>query len=95
MQISLFDKDKLITTQNIRIGSVTTKEQLAPFAKSSGHFEQLVTELLDHELAGFAKLYQKDRQLKNLIVIGGNPVSYTHLDVYKRQGHGLCFHRCG
>ncbi len=72
MQISLFDKDKLITTQNIRIGSVTTKEQLAPFAKSSGHFEQLVTELLDHELAGFAKLYQKDRQLKNLIVIGGN-----------------------
>lgn len=72
MQISLFDKDKLITTQNIRIGSVTTREQLAPFIKNSGHFETLVSELLDHELAGFAKLYQKDRQIKNLIVIGGN-----------------------
>lgn len=43
-----------------------------PFVKSSGHFETLVSELLDHELAGFGKLYQKDRQIKNLIVIGGN-----------------------
>lgn len=72
MQISLFDKDKLITTQNIRIGSVTTREHLAPLMKNSEHFEKMVVELLNHELAGFAKLYQKDRQIKNLIVIGGN-----------------------
>lgn len=72
MQISLFDKDKLITTQNIRIGNVTTKEKLAPYEKSRAHFETMVTELLNHELAGFNKLYQKDRQIKNLIVVGGN-----------------------
>ena len=72
MQISLFDKDKLITTQNIRIGSVTTRERLAPLTKNSEHFEKMVLELLNHELAGFAKLYQKDRQIKNLIVVGGN-----------------------
>lgn len=72
MQISLFDKDKLITTQNIRIGSVTTRERLAPYVRNSEHFEELVTDLLGHELAGFGKLYQKDRQIRNLIVIGGN-----------------------
>ncbi|MDO4323348.1 MAG: exopolyphosphatase [Lachnospiraceae bacterium] len=72
MQISLFDKDKLITTQNIRVGSVTTKERLAPLTKNNEHFEKMVVEILNHELAGFGKLYQKDRQIKNLIVIGGN-----------------------
>ncbi len=72
MQISLFDKDKLITTQNIRVGSITAKERLAPLEKNAEHFAQMVTELLNHELAGFGKLYQKDRQIKNLIVSGGS-----------------------
>lgn len=72
MQISLFDKDKLITTQNIRVGSVTMRERLAPLLKNSEHFEKMVVELLRHELAGFGKLYQKDRQIRNLIVVGGN-----------------------
>lgn len=72
MQISLFDKDKLITTQNIHIGSVSTREKLAAIQKNDAHFESLVSELLNHEMEGFAKLYQKDRKIKNLIVIGGN-----------------------
>ena len=25
---------------------------------------------------------------KTIIIIGAGPVSYTHLDVYKRQGYG-------
>ncbi|MDO5345193.1 MAG: exopolyphosphatase [Lachnospiraceae bacterium] len=69
MQISVFDKDKLITTQNIRMGKVSTREKFLPLAKNSAHFEKLMVELMDHELNGFGKLYQKDRQIKNLIVI--------------------------
>jgi exopolyphosphatase/guanosine-5'-triphosphate,3'-diphosphate pyrophosphatase len=72
MQISLFDKDKLITTQNIRIGTVSTREKLLPCEKNRAHFIQMASELLNHELAGFNKLYQKDRQIRNLIVVGGN-----------------------
>lgn len=78
MQISLFDKDKLITTQNIRVGNVTTRERLAPLQKNAEHFEKMVMEILNHELAGFAKLYQKDRQIKNLIVVGGNLKELLH-----------------
>lgn len=72
MQISLFDKDKLITTQNIRMGNVSTREKLLPYEKNRTHFAVMATDLLNHELAGFNKLYQKDRQIKNLIVVGGN-----------------------
>ncbi len=70
-QISLFDKDKLITTQHIRVGNITTRENLLPLAKNSEHFEKLVRELMDYELTGFTKLYQKDRKIRNLIVLGG------------------------
>ncbi len=71
-QISLFDKDKLITTQSLDVGNITTRERLLPLAKNHEHFERLVRELMEKELAGFAKLYQKDRQIRNLIVVGGN-----------------------
>ncbi|MCD7955140.1 MAG: hypothetical protein LUG93_05155 [Lachnospiraceae bacterium] len=70
-QISLFDKDKLITTQNIRVGNITTRENLLPISKNGEHFERLVRELMDYELTGFTKLYQKDRKIRNLIVLGG------------------------
>ena len=67
LQISVFDKDKLITTQNVRIGRITTRNRLYPVAKNNEHFEQLLKELLAHEIAGFGKLYQKDRQIRTLI----------------------------
>jgi len=70
-QISLFDKDRLITTQNIRVGNITTRENLLPLSKNGEHFERLIRELMDYELTGFTKLYQKDRKIRNLIVLGG------------------------
>lgn len=78
MQISLFDKDKLITTQNVRVGSVATRDKLAPLVKNDAHYEKLIIEILNHELAGFGKLYQKDRQIKNLIVVGGELLNVLH-----------------
>ena len=77
IQISLFDNDKLITTQNIRMGNVSTREKLTHLLKNPEHYVKLVEELLGHELEGFNKLYQKDRQIKNLIVVGGNLIELT------------------
>ena len=83
MQISVFDKDKLITTQNIRMGKVSTREKFLPLAKNSAHFEKLMMELMDHELNGFGKLYQKDRQINNLIVIDSDL-----LELLKKEDNG-------
>ena len=58
LQISMFDKDKLITTQNVRIGKIASRSKFYPLAKNNEHFENLLQELLDHELNGFEKLYQ-------------------------------------
>ena len=67
LQISVFDKDKLITTQNVRIGRITTRNRFYPLARNNEHFEQILRELLAHEISGFGKLYQKDRQISTLI----------------------------
>ena len=69
IQISVFDKDKLLTTANIRMGKINTRDRYLHTARNNRHYEQLVRELMDHELAGFLKLYQKDRQIRNLIVV--------------------------
>ena len=40
-------------------------------------------------MAGYVIQRRKDRKIKmvnNLFMVGLMPVSYTHLDVYKRQG---------
>ncbi len=72
LQVSLFDKDKLMTTQNIHLGNVKTREKLYGLERDSRHFERMLTELVNHEIAGFKKLHLKDRAIKNLIVVGGN-----------------------
>lgn len=69
IQISIFDKDRLITTQNIHMGKVSTRERFLPLARNNRHFEQLMIELMAHELNGFGKLYQKDREIRNLILL--------------------------
>lgn len=69
LQLSVFDKDKLFTTQNIRVGKITTRETFYPLAANNEHFEKLLRELMAHELSGFGKLYQKDRQIVTLIVM--------------------------
>ncbi len=69
IQISVFDKNRLITTQNIHMGKVSTWEHYLPMAETNRHFEQMMIELMEHELNEFGKLYQKDREIRNLILL--------------------------
>ncbi len=80
MQISVFDKDKLLTTQNIHMGKINSTQNFLQEARSRQHFSVLIHELLEHELNGFLKLYRKDRPIKNLIVVDADL-----LEVVKKQ----------
>ena len=80
-QISVFDNDKMVTTQNIRLGKIASREKYYPAAKNNRHYEALLKELLDHELAGFAKLYQRDRQILNLIIVDQDLLELVHKQI--------------
>ncbi len=70
IQISLFDKDALVTTQNLRIGALRIRERLAEVESRTTHFASVLNEMIGNELRSFKRLYLKDRQLQNIILTG-------------------------
>lgn len=70
IQISLFDKDMLITTQNIRLGNLRIRERLLELESSALHYETLVEEFIRNEIISFKKIHLKDRKIENVILIG-------------------------
>lgn len=70
IQISLFDKDTLVSTQNIRIGTNRLKERLSNVYEQSSHFEKVVEEIANNALKTYRKLYLKERKIENMILAG-------------------------
>ncbi|MBQ8592600.1 MAG: HD domain-containing protein [Lachnospiraceae bacterium] len=69
MQLSLFDKDSLVTTQNIRVGVLRIRETMNVLKPRPSQAESLLEEMIDAQLNVFKKLYLKDREIKNIIVV--------------------------
>jgi len=69
IQLSLFDNDTLVSTQNLRLGVLRLQEMLNRFDARKSRKEPLVEEMAQAQLEEYKKLYLKDREIKNLIVI--------------------------
>ncbi len=69
IQISLFDNDTLVTTQNIRLGVLRTMDMLAALQPRTRDVEGILRELIDNQLHVFKKLYLKNRNIRNIILI--------------------------
>ena len=69
IQISLFENDSLVTTQNIRLGVLRTMDMLAALRPRTRDIDGILKELIDNQLYVFKSLYLEDRSIKNLIVI--------------------------
>ncbi len=70
LQVSLFDKDALVTTQSLKMGSLRIRERLKELEKQTIHYEQLIEEFIRNDITGFQRLYLKDRDIKNVILMG-------------------------
>ena len=70
LQISLFDKDALVLTQSIRMGSLRIRERLKELEKTTPHYDRLVEEFIRNDLMCFQRLYLKDKEISNLILMG-------------------------
>lgn len=78
MQISLFDKDSLVSTQNLPLGVLRLRELLSHVRTSAQVQYDLMEELVDNELITFRKMYLKDRETVNLIGIGDPILTLYH-----------------
>ncbi len=69
LQISLFEKDRLVATQNIRLGILIIQERLNRIRSTQARAEGLIEELVNSQLAIFRKLYLKNREIANIIMV--------------------------
>lgn len=69
-QLSLFDKDALVTTQYLQLGAVRIREILGHLDQDGFDYRTLIQELVDNDIDTFRKMFLKDREIKNIIATG-------------------------
>lgn len=70
MQLSLFDHNALIYTQNILLGSLRIQEILQNMREQTDNYQNLVYEYISNDLHTFSELYLKKYKIKNIIAVG-------------------------
>lgn len=69
IQISLFENDTLVVTQSLKLGVLRIHDQLLNMHPNPQKVGILVNEIADSQISVFKKLYMKDRQIENIIVV--------------------------
>lgn len=88
IQISLFDKDALVTTQYINLGALRMRENLARAAEEGRRmdFTRLAEEVISYELDTFKRLFLKEREVKNIIATGTCALYLNRRVLEEREG---------
>lgn len=76
MQLSLFDKEKLITTQNIKLGSLRIQEELDDIKENANSYQELIYEYIYNDLHTFSQLFLGNYEIKSIIAIGNQLGSF-------------------
>ena len=82
IQLSLYDKDNLVTTQNIRLGTLRLRERLADVAERTVRYAGVIEELLNNEMRTYRKLYLKDRKIRYILLVGSY-IQYINKYIHK------------
>lgn len=80
IQISLFDNDTLVSTQNILLGVLRIQEYIHRFDVKPSAVEAFILEMAMAQLGSYKKLYLKDRTIQTLIIIDDylSPLALKH-----------------
>lgn len=69
IQLSLFDKDSLVTSQNVRPGVLRMREELTNVSYRSYQLEDMVEEMLSDRLESFREMFVGSREIRNIILV--------------------------
>ena len=69
IQLSLFIKDSLVTTQNMRLGVLRLQDIMSVLNIKPSQYENIIDEFISSQLYVFKKLYLGDRKIENIIVV--------------------------
>lgn len=77
IQLSLFDKNTLVTTQNIMLGSLRIQKILQTMQDETDSYQNLVYEYISNSLHTFTKLYLSQYKVRNIIAVGNQLHSFV------------------
>lgn len=102
IQLSVFENDTLVATQNMKLGVLRLQERLRVLTSGNAKYEMLLDEMIDSQFEVFKKLYLKDRQIENMIIVddhvsnllqngmlGGENAGYIDSVNYEQFHHSL------
>ncbi len=75
LQVSIFEKMTLMTTQNISLGASRLDEMYTGPHENVTTMETMLKELIDNDIQTFEKMFLKEREIKNVIIVGDRLVS--------------------
>lgn len=70
LQITVFSKGKVLTTQHLGIGTMRMREQLEKKSRNLAQYELQMEEMVIKELEVFKAMYLENQKIEYLIVIG-------------------------
>ena len=76
IQLSIYNKSALCSTQNIRLGSIRVREILFQMKNSISNYQQLASEYMSNSIAAYIKKYLKNIKIRHIIAIG-NYTNFT------------------
>lgn len=83
IQITLYDKGKMIGTQNLKLGALRIRDTLERLSCAPGEKKELMEEVADQELEIYGRLHLRERKIKNLIAVG-DPIRLIYNRLVKR-----------
>lgn len=69
LQLSVFDKDKLVVTQNLRLGVLRTQQILTKIDAPPSRYTEIISEMTAVHIADFKKMYLEEKNIRNLIIV--------------------------
>lgn len=72
IQISLFAQGNLITTQNIKLGSLRIRELLSDLEYQTSDYNRLILEYIDNDIQTFQELFFNQVEIHHIVGIGEN-----------------------
>lgn len=70
LQISIFDKQNLVNTQNLPIGAVRIRDYLQKFGADTVELENIMEEYVSNFILEFRNMFLNEKEIKRIIAIG-------------------------
>lgn len=77
IQLSTFDKNTLLDTQNLPLGALRIQEVLQDMKNRTDNYQNLLYEHIAHDLHAYAKHHLENTRVKNIIAVGNQLQSFV------------------